>query len=111
MLIAFDLDNTLCTQQVGKTYAEAEPIQAHIDVVNRLFDEGNIITIYTARGGTTGLDWRSLTEAQLTQWGVKYHFLNTTKIHYDLLVCDRAINADTYFKEHSNEKDKTRTLS
>lgn len=97
MIVAFDLDNTLCT--FNMEYHKAKPIKARIKIVNELFDAGHIIKIYTARGGTTGLDWRPLTEKQLKKWGIKYHFLITNKEHYDIMICDKAINSERFFKK------------
>ena len=72
-----------------------------IKVVNSLFDEGNYIIIYTARGmstysGDSSLAYHhlfSLTRKQLKEWGVKYHQLVMGKIHYDVLIDDKAINS------------------
>ena len=61
-----------------------------IDRINKLYDKGNTIIYWTARGTITGLDWRELTEYQFEDWGVKYHELSVgEKPHYDLLICDK----------------------
>lgn len=99
-IYAFDFDGTLVS--LSKEYKNAKPLKNRIKKVNKLFDEGNIIQIYTARGGTTGLDWRKLTEEQLKKFGIKYHFLVMNKLHYDLLVCDRATNSEVYFNDTDN---------
>jgi hydroxymethylpyrimidine pyrophosphatase-like HAD family hydrolase len=55
-IIAFDLDDTLCSrpknlEHLGpEKYNYCTPIQPTIDVLNKLYDQGNIIYIYTARG-------------------------------------------------------------
>ena len=64
-----------------------------------MFDEGNTIVYWTARGTVTGLNWRALTEMQLNTWGAKYHDLKLGKPHYDLFIDDKNINSETYFKE------------
>lgn len=64
----FDLDGTLCTNTDG-AYEQAQPHRWAIDRVNALAAAGHRILIYTARGSSTGLDWRELTEAQLDRWG------------------------------------------
>ena len=60
----FDLDGTLCTNTEGE-YAQALPLPERILKVNELYDKGNKILIYTARGTVTGIDWRDLTQKQL----------------------------------------------
>ena len=53
---------------------------------------GNTIVYWTARGTLSGVDWKSKTELQLKEWGVKYHELKFCKPAYDLFICDKAIN-------------------
>ena len=104
--IAFDLDGVIATIVRGSSnpvvrYRQAKPIEKMIKVVNSLFDEGNYIIIYTARGmstysGDSSLAYHhlfSLTREQLKEWGVKYHQLVMGKIHYDVLIDDKAINS------------------
>ena len=51
-IIAFDLDDTLCSrpknlEHLGpEKYNYCTPIQPTIDVLNKLYDQGNIIYIY-----------------------------------------------------------------
>lgn len=96
-ILAFDLDGTLCTQQ--KDYTKAEPLQERIEEVNRLYDFGHTIKIFTARGTTSGLDWSILTKEQLQNWGVKYHHLIFGKPHFDFLIDDKAINPKDFFND------------
>ena len=91
----FDIDGTICTNTDGH-YALAEPFESRIDHVNALYDAGHIISFFTARGSTTGIDWRSLTEQQLGQWAVRYHTLIMGKPHAYLFVDDKGIRADDY---------------
>ena len=92
----FDLDGTLCTNTEG-AYDEAEPMYDRIQKVNELFESGNQIYIFTARGTVTGIDWRSLTEEQLREWGVKYHELQLGKPFAHIYVDDRGINDRDFF--------------
>jgi len=64
--------------------------------VNSLFEEGNTIYFYTARGATTGIDWRKLTEQQLLRWKVKYHKLFLGKPTADIYIDDKAINVEDW---------------
>jgi hypothetical protein len=101
MIYCFDLDGTLCSNTEG-FYENALPLTERIKKVNLLFDEGNHIIIDTARGATTGIDWLELTTKQLNNWGVKYHKLYVgRKLHYDIIVDDKAINDLNFF---NNEK-------
>lgn len=97
----FDLDNTLC-ETIGRNYADAIPYPKVIDEVNRLFDEGHHITIYTARGGTSKIDHHELTVSQLSKWNVKYsELIDKNKPSFDILIDDKAINAQTW-REQNN---------
>lgn len=90
MKIYVDIDETICRYVDDRYYPHAIPIQKHIDKINKLYDEGNEITYYTARGSTTGFDWYDITKEQLDKWGCKHHNLSVgEKPHYDLLICDK----------------------
>jgi len=100
MVIYVDIDETICLYPVKRDYPLAVPIVERIEQINKLHDEGNTIVYWTARGCTTGIDWTDVTTKQLKDWGAKYHELKMNhKPHYDLLICDKAINSDTFFKE------------
>ena len=94
----FDLDGTLCTNTEGD-YDSAEPFPERIKKVNELYQEGNQILIFTARGTMTGIDWRDLTELQLDQWGVKYHNLELGKPVAHVYIDDRGISDVNFFDE------------
>ena len=99
MIIYVDMDETICFYEGDRNYPNAIPNLDRIDQINKLYDEGNKITYYTARGTQTGIDWTEVTENQLKSWGCKYHNLSVgKKPHYDLLLCDKAINSDRFFK-------------
>ncbi len=92
MIYCFDIDGTLCTNTDGD-YANALSFPEVIAQVNRLHAEGHRILLYTARGATTGIDWRELTERQLHEWGVQYEALFTGKPTADVYIDDKAVNA------------------
>ncbi len=88
MLIYVDIDGTICDTVGG--YMNAKPIHENIAKINKLYDEGNTIVYWTARGKTTGIDWSALTGQQLTEWGCKFHdLIMNQKPSYDLLICDK----------------------
>ena len=105
MTYVFDLDNTLCKTN-DSNYKNCIPLLDRIKIVNRLYDEGNTITIYTARGmGSTNNNqikaikkYYSLTEMQLLQWGVRYHDLILGKPSGDCYIDDKGINDNDFFK-------------
>ena len=98
---SIDIDGTLCENTFG-AYEEAIPIKERIRKINKLHEKGNIINLYTARGTTTGIDWSDLTFKQLKRWGVKYHSLKLGKPEADLYIDDKAINADDFFYDNTD---------
>lgn len=102
MNIFVDIDETICQTPDDRDYSKARPLQDRIEKINSLYEEGNKITFWTARGSGTGLDWRKITEKQLKEWGVKYHELKMWKPVYDLFICDKAINSNLYFNKEVN---------
>ena len=111
--IAFDLDDVICYRPKGyehlgpNKYDYCEPDQSVIDLVNSLYEEGNKIVIYTARGmsqykGNVALIYSELyskTIHQLNDWGLKYNQLVMGKIHYDLLIDDKVLNSSGITKD------------
>ena len=98
MIIYVDIDETICVSPESRDYSLAKPITANIDKVNRLYEAGNTIVYWTARGTGSGIDWREVTEKQFFEWGVKYHDLKFGKPIYDLFVDDKNINSNTFFR-------------
>jgi hypothetical protein len=104
-IIAFDMDDTLCTRKgppddpIGK-YHQCVPIQEMIDIANECFDQGHIVKVYTARGMAVFKgdhhqiysNLYELTKKQLDDWGVRYHELIMGKLHYDILIDDKVTN-------------------
>lgn len=95
MIYCFDIDGTLCTKTDGR-YENAKPFLDRIAVVNALHNAGHTIKLFTARGSTTGIDWRDVTRCQLQQWNVSYHELIMGKPEADIFVDDKAVNADSW---------------
>lgn len=91
----FDIDGTIC-KTVRGSYDESSPFSDRIQVINSLYNLGHRIILFTARGTTTGIDWRNLTEKQLEEWGVLYHVLLLGKPEADVYVDDRGTNADDF---------------
>ena len=93
MNIYVDIDETVMDYQPGEDttdYNLATPISINIDKINKLYNEGNKITYYTARGSVSGIDWFTITKQQLDDAGAKYNKLITGhKPAYDLMICDK----------------------
>lgn len=88
--IYVDIDETICFYDGDRNYPEAKPDLDNIKKINILYDNGNIITYWTARGSMTKIDWYEVTKNQLDKWGCKYHYLSVgEKPAYDLLICDK----------------------
>jgi len=101
MIIYIDIDETIChspgAMEVycppeNRDYTLAIPILENIEKANKLYDEGNTIVYWTARGSASGIDWRDVTEKQLEEWGVKHHDLQLGKPVYDLFIDDKNMN-------------------
>ncbi len=79
-------------------YAKAEPYPKRILHVNKLYDEGHEVHIWTARGCVSGTDYTEMTRLQLQEWGVKYTSLQVgNKPHFDMYICDKSYNSESYF--------------
>jgi glycerol-3-phosphate cytidylyltransferase len=99
MKYCFDLDGTICTLSDKNDYNQAAPLLEMVEAVNRLYDEGNEIIIFTARGASSGIDWTEVTKKQLNKWGLKYHnLIMNKKPSFDLMIDDKCINADEWRK-------------
>lgn len=91
-IIFVDIDETICESPIMeiRDYTKAIPIVKNIEKINKLYDEGNIIIYWTARGSKSKIDWFSLTKKQLNEWNVKYHDLRCDKPYYDLFIEDKS---------------------
>jgi len=97
-----DIDGTICNvdttcKNTLEKYNNAIPLYERIDHVNKLYDDGHIITYWTARGGESGIDLEELTSNQLTSWGCKYHTLLLGKPPYDIYIDDKSHNVDSFW--------------
>jgi len=61
-----------------------------------MYEEGNTIVYWTARGTVSGIDWKKVTLAQFEDWGVKYHDLKLGKPYYDLFIDDKNMNTEDW---------------
>ena len=96
MIIYVDIDNTVFKTK-GTNYEDSVPMPRRIEKINKLYDNGNTIVYWTARGTGSGKDYLKLTEDQLRKSGAKFHNLLMGKPVYDLFIDDKNINSETYF--------------
>lgn len=97
MIIYVDIDETILMTQ-NMDYENSQPMYDRIEKINKLYDEGNTIIYWTARGTGSGKDWSDVTKKQFKRFKVKYHDLKFGKPIYDLFVDDKNINSEDFFK-------------
>ena len=113
-IYCIDIDGTITEPHYGTPW-EAIPRYDRIAKVNKMYDEGAVIYLMTARGFIRSTDMhpdnilfaqqeqdsycRSKTEAQLEKWGVKYHALYFGKPRAAIYVDDRAVSDKEFFND------------
>tara|TARA_A100001388_G_C28766566_1_gene501062 strand:+ start:960 stop:1874 length:915 start_codon:yes stop_codon:yes gene_type:complete len=105
-----DIDGTICNNTFGE-YEKAKPFLERIQYINFLFNQGNYIKYFTARGSTTRTDWRTTTESQLKEWGALYHELILGKPEGDFFLDDKAFNCNQWFFQDFTLDNKVSLLS
>lgn len=104
-----DMDNTLCFTE-NSDYESSKPITERINYVNELKNNGHHITIWTARGSTSGIDHKDLTMKQLAEWNVKYDELLMKKPSYDIYIDDKSFNVDSLWPVPKKNETKSKKL-
>ncbi len=97
--ICFDIDNVICKTTNTKDYSKSIPIKKNIKTINKAYNKGFYIIIYTARymgrhnGNLTKVmkQIKPLTLKQLKNWGVKYHKIYFGKPSFDLFIDDKSL--------------------
>ncbi len=87
MQLIIDMDGTICTEERQFSRSMAKPLEGAVESINKLYDEGNTIIIYSAR---TWMEYE-MTMDWLTKYGVKFHQLILGKPIGDVWIDDRAI--------------------
>lgn len=101
----FGIDGVIATTVADDNYTRAQPIRDRIAIINRLYESGNHIVVFTGRGSSTGLNWQEVTRLQLEDWGVRYHELRFGKPMADYYVDDRALGVDELDAFRRDERD------
>jgi len=94
MIIYVDIDDTICK---GDSYETAVPIKDNIDKINELYNEGNEVIYWTARGTLKEGNWFHITYEQLVNWGCLFHELRMNKPAFDLFIDDKVMNSYHFF--------------
>jgi len=98
-IFCFDIDGVICSTQ-GKNYSKARPKTKVINKINKLYDKGHFIKIFTARYMGRNNDNVKLakkqgykkTFKQLLSWKLKFHKLIYGKPSFDIYVDDKSID-------------------
>ena len=98
-----DIDNTIC-RTIGNDYEHSIPIRDAIDEINKLYDQGNLITCWTSRGTKSGKNWQDFTKKQLYTWGLKYHHIKFEP-KADVIFDDKAILMEDWLAKKSSKID------
>ena len=94
MIIYVDIDGTICHTK-GSDYKNSTPSYNQIMKINKLYNEGNEIVYWTARGSGSGIDWSRHTKQQIDNWGCCYTRIEKQKKPTcDLFVDDKAIKIE-----------------
>lgn len=104
-----DIDGTICTKTEGHgdNYGSAVPFVQRIQKINELFDKGNTIIYFTARGMGRSKDNPAIayeecfevTKQQLDRWGAKYHRIVLGKPYADFYIDDKGISDRDFFND------------
>jgi hypothetical protein len=113
-IFCFDLDNVICITE-RNYYLKSKPIKESISIVNKLYEKGFVIKIFTSRFmGRAKEDVNKaisrgykITEEQLKKWKVKYTYLIFGKPSFDVIIDDKSFN----FKKNWHSSFKKKYLS
>ncbi len=106
-IICFDLDNVLCKTS-NNDYKKSKPIKKNINTLNKLYQNGFYIKIFTARCMGRNNDninkakkqAYKITLSQLKKWNVNYNKLIFGKPSFDIYIDDKSL----FFKKHWSRK-------
>ena len=98
-IICFDIDNVICKTKKNY-YHKSTPIKKNIAIINRLYDEGYFIKLFTARymGRSNENAAKAkkkaylITTNQLKLWKIKFHKLIFGKPSFDVYIDDKNID-------------------
>lgn len=102
--IVIDLDDTICFTE-NRDFENSIPNKEVINKINKLYDKGYKIIIYTARGGKScrtleekEKKYRQITEKWLNKHSVKYTELLFGKMNADYYVDDKNLSIEEFIR-------------
>lgn len=98
----FDIDGVIAKIEPNLAYDQTGPEEKMIQIINKLYDMGNEIILFTARGYVTGIDWSDVTREQLNRWGLKYHELLFGKPNADYYIDDKMLSISELYDIFDN---------
>ena len=114
--IYVDIDGTICTscslrnknpeeyKDIQSDYENAKPHRERIDYINSLYEKGNNIIYWPARGVKSRIGFEEFTKNELNEWDAKYHDLDFgDEPHFDMYICDKSYNSESFFQRTLNE--------
>lgn len=94
MKYVIDIDGTICFTPSDRDYTKAEPFPEAVCEINKLYQQGNKIILFTARGASSGKNWHDLTVKQVKDWGINFHeLIDKGKPDGDIFIDDKGLNA------------------
>jgi hypothetical protein len=106
-VFCFDIDNTICfTKETD--YRLSRPKKKIIKLINKLFESGHTIKIFTARFmGRNNENVKkakkegyNFTYKQLKKWNLKFHKLIFGKPTFDYIIDDKSIDFKKNFEKN-----------
>lgn len=98
MKLTFDIDETITEWNPDRDYENFKADEQMVGYINKLYDDGHHITLYTSRGMGSCGPGRIAVEIvpgllkNLEKIGLKYHELLTHKPYYDWIIDDKAMS-------------------
>lgn len=92
MRLIIDLDGTICSEEKTFSRSMAKPKKNAVESINKLFNEGHTIIIYSSRSWLEyemTIDW-------LNRYKIKFHQLILGKPIGDYWIDDRAIKFNSW---------------
>lgn len=93
----FDIDGVIAKLEPQLNYEQTSANERMVRIINKLYDMGNEIILFTARGYVTGIDWTETTRKQMEAWGVKYHQLIFGKPNADYYIDDKMLDMNRLY--------------